>query len=169
MSCTEAQKQAAKKYYERNKDKCIKATLDWQLQNKERDIKNKRTWRQINPDKILQSRIRTIETMLYHSAKTRALKTNLEFNITKEDIKIPLVCPYLKQTITKQLGYGRCKTNPSIDRIDNNKGYTKDNIQVISDQANRMKTNATKDELIQFAKSILEMEGYTILDRIDNY
>ena len=45
MSCTEAQKQAAKKYYERNKDKCIKATLDWQLQNKERDIKNKRTWR----------------------------------------------------------------------------------------------------------------------------
>lgn len=169
MSCTEAQKRAAKKYYERNKNKCIKATKNWIEQNKERVSNNRQKWRLNNPERIKQSRETNIETMLYHSAKARAAKTNMEFTITKDDIKIPEVCAYLKYPITRKLGTGRIKTNPSLDRIDNTKGYSKNNIQVISELANRMKANATKEELIQFSKSILEMEGYTILDRIDNY
>jgi hypothetical protein len=41
---------------------------------------------------------------------------------------------------------------PSIDRIDNNKGYTKDNIMVISRRANILKKDATFDELITIGK-----------------
>ena len=37
---------------------------------------------------------------------------------------------------------------PSIDRIDNSKGYTKENIMVVSNRANMIKNNATIDELI---------------------
>jgi hypothetical protein len=42
--------------------------------------------------------------------------------------------------------------SPSIDRIDNNGGYTVDNIAVISWRANRLKNNATSDELRQIAE-----------------
>jgi len=168
MSCTEAQKRAAKNYYERNKDKCREIVKKWKEQNKERDSNNRQKWRLNNPERIKQSRENNIETMLYISAKARAAKANMEFTITKDDIKIPEVCTYLKYPITRKLGAGRIKTNPSLDRIDSTKGYSKNNIQVISNLANRMKSNATKEELIQFSKSVLEMEGYIISDGTNN-
>ncbi len=45
------------------------------------------------------------------------------------------------------------------DRIDSANGYTKDNIQVISSIANRMKWNATKEQLLTFCKGVLSLEG----------
>lgn len=42
------------------------------------------------------------------------------------------------------------------DRIDNTKGYTKDNVQVISHLANQMKASATRDQLQVFCKRMLE-------------
>jgi hypothetical protein len=46
--------------------------------------------------------------------------------------------------------------SPSLDRIDNNKGYIKGNVEVISWKANIMKSNASPEELVEFAKAILE-------------
>jgi hypothetical protein len=38
-------------------------------------------------------------------------------------------------------------SSPSLDRIDNSKGYVKGNVAVISFRANTLKNNATADEL----------------------
>lgn len=67
------------------------------------------------------------EWFMIYSAKHRALKKGLEFNLVPEDIVIPNVCPLIGIPIVK--GEGKIHSgSPSLDRIDNTKGYTKDNV-----------------------------------------
>ncbi len=87
----------------------------------------------------------------------RCKERGLEFDLTIADIIIPEKCPLLDIPLTTTLGSGMCLSNTSIDRIDPTKGYTKDNIQVISLLANQMKNCATKEQLITFAKNILRI------------
>lgn len=57
--------------------------------------------------------------------------------------------------MTNYLGKGRIKTNMSLDRIDNSKGYTKDNVQFVCDHINVMKNNLTTEDLLMFCKAIV--------------
>ena len=90
-----------------------------------------------------------VKQTLFRSAKKRALKKGLEFNIELKDIHIPRKCPILKVPLICSTRY-----SPSIDRIYPNKGYVKDNIAVISTLANSMKANATPKELLIFSRNI---------------
>ena len=54
-------------------------------------------------------------------------------------------------------GMSRPPNLAALDRIDNNIGYMKGNLHIISDHANSMKRNATYDELLRFAKWAQEM------------
>lgn len=90
------------------------------------------------------------EKNLYQLARHRALKKGIEFNIEISDIIIPEICPILGLPIKKAID-GNRDLSPSLDRIDNDKGYIKGNIQVISFKANAMKLTADKSELINFA------------------
>lgn len=98
------------------------------------------------------------EHFIWKQARHRAFVdyNGMEFSITPEDIKIPETCPYLKIPLSF---FGERKQAPSLDRIDSTKGYTKDNIQVISCMANIMKSNASIEELVEFAKGVLEVHS----------
>lgn len=95
---------------------------------------------------------------LYWLAKSRAKRKGIEFSIELSDINIPEYCPYLGLSLipTSSLGAPNRWNTATLDRIDNTKGYIKDNIEVISWKANTMKSNATPEELVKFAKRILE-------------
>lgn len=81
--------------------------------------------------------------------KKRAKEKGLEFNLTLDDIPpIPDVCPVLGIPIIPNDGVNAPTDNsPSIDRIDSTKGYVKGNIRIISNRANRIKADATVEEL----------------------
>ena len=81
------------------------------------------------------------------NARKRAILKNMEFELyTFKDLpKTPEKCPYLEIPI-KVGSYGGIDSSPSLDRIDNKKGYVKGNVQIISRKANQIKNNATFEE-----------------------
>lgn len=92
-----------------------------------------------------------LERQLWRSAKFRAEKSELEFDIEISDVVIPAVCPILQTPFV--IG---TMSAASIDRIDNTKGYIKGNIQVVSRRANTMKGDCDLDQLKLFAEWILK-------------
>jgi hypothetical protein len=74
-----------------------------------------------------------------------------------ETMEIPDYCPVLGLKLNYDgvelgcSGWTRSDNSPSIDRIDSNKGYTKDNIQILSWRANRIKNDSTPEELRKLA------------------
>lgn len=57
--------------------------------------------------------------------------------------------------MTHITGSGRIPTNISIDRIDSNKGYDENNVQLVCRQVNIMKSELSLDELKQWCFSIV--------------
>jgi predicted nucleic acid-binding Zn-ribbon protein len=97
------------------------------------------------------------ESKMFQRAKGRAKQKGLDFNLTVKDIIIPKHCPILgTELVCKSGASGGQKNSPALDRKDSKKGYTKDNIQVISHLANMMKSHATEEELISFANWIIK-------------
>lgn len=138
--CSNTKNKDAKYYKISNEKRKLRRKEDEIFRNEER--RKKRV-----------NRTKNIKTSLFHSCKTRAEQKGLEFNITKDDIIIPEFCPILLKPIIcgDKENY---QFSPSVDRIDNTKGYIKGNIQVISMKANKIKNDATIEELILFSKWI---------------
>lgn len=114
-------------------------------------------WYQKNKDRLV-----VVSNERYHSysdtrklvnaAKQRAKQKGLEFDITPEDVIVPEYCPILQKPLIKHTRYA-----PSIDRIDSTKGYTRDNIWVISRKANTMKNDATIEDLKEFSNWVRKL------------
>lgn len=71
-------------------------------------------------------RIKSKEEIMLYNSQGNARRKNLEHTIVKEDIEIPEVCPCCTKPIER----------PSLDRVDNSKGYIKSNIKVICTNCN---------------------------------
>lgn len=114
--------------------------------------------------------LRNYKQSMITKARQRAKKYNFEFNLSVDDIDIPEICPILE--VPLQIGTkGDYEYSPSLDRIDNTKGYIKGNVRVISKKANSMKNSATMDELKTFCKNILRYslnnEEYELIEQED--
>jgi len=86
---------------------------------------------------------------LVNNLKASAKKRNIHFDLTTADIDdlgIPLTCPILKIPIFFHRGHVK-DDSISFDRIDSSKGYIKDNIVIISYRANKLKSDATLEEM----------------------
>ena len=93
---------------------------------------------------------RYLKASMVYDAKMRAKKKNMDFNLLKKEIHFPEMCPVLNI----KLVHGRedWKSSPTIDRIDNSKGYVLDNCIVVSNLANTIKNSATPSEILKVGK-----------------
>lgn len=86
------------------------------------------------------------------NARQRASRAGVPFSITAADITIPTHCPVLGIPLVRRMGrQGGCDSSPSLDRLVPELGYTPDNIIVLSKRANRLKNDATLDEVERIA------------------
>lgn len=83
---------------------------------------------------------------MLQEASVRARAKGLPFSLSEADIVIPVVCPALGIEIKMGVGV-RSEHSPSIDRVIPALGYVSGNVRVISWRANRLKNDATLDEL----------------------
>jgi len=89
------------------------------------------------------------------TAKIRSDKQGIPFDLHWEDFKVPRHCPVLGI----ELFWSDKLTNntPSFDRLVPEKGYVLDNVRIISMRANRLKNNATVEEM---EKILFYMKGH---------
>ena len=130
---------------------------------KPENVEKRKKYRQENVEQhrgyTNKYRVKHPEQTLHKTARYRAIKRGLEFDIDITDVVIPAVCPVLGIPLVIADGTGKPggrMDSPSLDRIDNTKGYVKGNVQVISHMANSMKFTANKEQLLAFAKWILK-------------
>lgn len=89
--------------------------------------------------------------------RSKCKKFNIEFDIDREDIKLPDMCPIFHTPF--DLTRKDRNNAPSVDRIDNSKGYIKGNVIVVSNKANAMKREATLQDmkrLVEFYENLVE-------------
>lgn len=97
---------------------------------------------------------RNVKKRLLISAKHRAKKRQMPFLITENDFSLPETCPILGLPLMMHgdRGPGGSADSYSLDRIDQSIGYEPGNVWVISHLANSMKSFATKDQILLFAR-----------------
>ncbi|KKN96790.1 hypothetical protein LCGC14_0164340 [marine sediment metagenome] len=93
-----------------------------------------------------RQRLTNPKIRMLHAARKRAKKLGLPCSLSKEDFEIPKICPVLGIHLEITLG-GITTNTPTMDRVDNSKGYVPGNVQVISWRANMIKRDATIPEL----------------------
>lgn len=106
---------------------------------------------------------------MWSRVKSRAKRDDIVFDLTPEDISnltIPITCPVLGIPLRQERGR-QTDNSISIDRIDSTQGYTLDNVVIVSWKVNRLKSNASLDEMrkmVTFYESIAEDKSDSHID-----
>jgi hypothetical protein len=88
------------------------------------------------------------ESILVARARHRAGSKGLEFSICRDDVYVPENCPCCGIMLARAGAVGKAASNsPSLDRIDNNRGYVSGNVAVICWGCNELKGTASAAEL----------------------
>ena len=107
------------------------------------------------------SKIETRARVFLQNARRSAMKRNNEFDLTIQDIvdcwnEQYKICAYSGIEMTLEAG----KLNTvSIERIDSNIGYTKDNTILVCQAINRMKSNFNYDDFYTLCASVAKFLG----------
>ena len=156
-----SRKEYNKKYYQDNKESILIQQKNYRADNKEkvRDMKRKYRSNYFNIMKYTDISMSFLSYKIGHM-KERSNDVTLTAEELLELIPKDLKCPVFGTKFSFGKGHNwKYKQNSmSVDRIDNNKGYNKDNIVIVSFKANAMKSSATLKELYQVADFYYELE-----------
>jgi len=118
----------------------------------EKQYSHKRDYYRANPKKYL--------LML---AKKRCKNTGIKFDLCESDFEIPEYCPVFLSKLEPVFSTFNERNNvPTLDRVDNNKGYVRGNVKVLSFRANKNKSDMRIEDierLYNYIKERVNNEG----------
>lgn len=140
-------------FYDNNMSKCKKCVS---IESKYKTMSD--VDKEIYKDNLKVWRNNNIIRVRVSGAKHRAVRKGIEFSITDEDIieklreqddrcyisKVPL-------SFNENDWYGM-----SLDRVDSNKGYTKDNVIIVTKFVNTSKNTLSLEEYIKYTKEVCD-------------
>lgn len=129
--------ESALRYRERNRELLKKKNREYRKDQKVKKQINKTSRDRYKKD---------VRKRILIAARARAKKKGLEFDIDIEDIIIPARCPIFNIKLKVAEGVHK-ESSPSLDRIDNTKGYVKGNVAIISRKANSLKRDLTIEDM----------------------
>jgi hypothetical protein len=90
---------------------------------------------------------------MVQDARYRARRRGLDFDICADDFEYTEVCPVLGIPLRwgGDKAGAHADNSPSLDRVDNSKGYVKGNVVIISRRANVLKGDGCFDEIAAIA------------------
>jgi len=153
-------------YYQKNKERKNAQSRRWAIENRDKDRLARRARaavrRELFPEQVKEATLRwetsNPKKVMLKAARNRAKAKGWEFDIEVEDIVIPDTCPLLGIPLVSSRGtHGPKDHSPSLDRIDSDRGYVKGNVWVISNRANRIKTDATAEEILMVGQNLLKL------------
>jgi hypothetical protein len=99
---------------------------------------------------------------MWEGAKKRAKRKGEVFALSLDDIpQIPETCPVLGIRLCANEKSGPIDSSPSLDRLNPALGYIPGNVRVISNRANRLRSDATASELALLAEDSRKLEQET--------
>jgi hypothetical protein len=155
-------------YYQKNKERQYENQKRWRKANRAKLNEKARIYRAKNVDaiRVKQAKSKLARTrgawsdladpqnvdyvvrLMLNRARHSAKKKGIPFNLTKADIlPFPKVCPVLGTPLIYGATRAELWSTPSLDRIDNSRGYVKGNVVLVSYRANVIKGDATVSEL----------------------
>jgi hypothetical protein len=94
---------------------------------------------------------------LVDRTRNAAKKRELSFDLSEEDFTIPTDCPVLG--IPLRLRDGGSDNAVSVDRLDNQLGYVRGNVAIISNRANKIKGDSTLAEVEAVIAWVRKVQG----------
>ena len=167
----------SKKYYKENREAILKRHKKYREENREAILKKREETREARLEyqkkyyeenreitivRVTKYKKTTPEVSMMSQAKKRAKDKKLPFDLDLKYLRniwpTDNICPALN--IKLKRGKGKMiDSSPSLDRINSELGYVKENVQIVSMLANLIMSSATPDQVIQvgnYFKKIVE-------------
>lgn len=124
------------------------ANMAWRDRNKEKASAATQRWKRENPAKYVLSQ-----------AIQRAKRTGLGHTISLNEVEIllePMTCALTGWSLKWDWDHKLDPLAPSLDRIDNARGYVPGNVRVTCWLVNKMRGNLSDEELLDVAAALLK-------------
>lgn len=151
----QSKRDANKRHYEANREEQLERMRTWKERNPEKAIAATRKWQEANP-------VRTLFTQCKCNARQRKLPFELTIQMVEELLK-DMTCSATSLPLTFDSidgeRYARRPWFPSLDRLDNSKGYVPGNVRVVCSLYNFMRSNHADEDVLTVARALVARHG----------